>query len=312
MNLSEVAQTCRRGNAPPCGVACPLKLDIRKMMELLKNGSFAAAYRLYAKSALFPGITSHICDAPCSRACIRFALDGPLALRDLERYCWKRCHDTAAGSFFIPRKNKKILIVGGGLCGMACGAKLASRGYSVTLAEKSGRLGGRLWEFCGNTIPKDVLESDLERFSQMPYLEILLHTEISRFENRDFDATLVATGECGERIHAQGEEALENGGVLRAVGIRDEGRLDALRRGSEISFAVESFVKVGAVRLQQAPDTGWRPSVFATPNAAPLIPPVRPADPEAWTEEEVRGEAGRCLFCDCAGCLEECDMLRFY
>jgi Fe-S oxidoreductase len=275
-------------------------------MEQVRGGAFAAAYRLYAKSAVFPGIVSHICDAPCEDACARTDLDGPLSIRELELICWRRCRDKAAGSFFIPQKNKKVLIVGGGLCGMTCAAKLAGRGYSVTLAERSGRLGGRLWELDSDLLPRSVLEADLDGLAKMPYLEISLDTPVSHFENDGFDAALVAIGEYGDI-----EEKREVGGVIYDLGVRGEGPLDALRRGSELSFAVESYIKVGAVRLQQAPDDG--PCSFAPvlKNIRPADP-VTPADPASWTDDEARTEAGRCILCDCNGCIEECDMFRYY
>lgn len=42
---------------------------------------------------------------------------------------------------------KEILIIGGGFAGLAAGVELASRGFSVTLVERKGHLGGRAWSF---------------------------------------------------------------------------------------------------------------------------------------------------------------------
>src|ERR671934_1838009 len=41
----------------------------------------------------------------------------------------------------------RVLIIGGGLAGLAAAAALAPRGYQVTLLESRGRLGGRASSF---------------------------------------------------------------------------------------------------------------------------------------------------------------------
>jgi len=48
-------------------------------------------------------------------------------------------------------RGKKVVIIGGGLGGLAAGIRLASRGCQVTICEQSGRFGGKMnsWEISG-------------------------------------------------------------------------------------------------------------------------------------------------------------------
>src|SRR6266516_3675604 len=43
--------------------------------------------------------------------------------------------------------NGKVIVIGGGLAGLAAAAALAPRGFAVTLLESRGRLGGRASSF---------------------------------------------------------------------------------------------------------------------------------------------------------------------
>ena len=48
----------------------------------------------------------------------------------------------------MPLKDKKIAVIGSGLSGLACTLFLCNKKYQVTVFEKEGRIGGRLWNSC--------------------------------------------------------------------------------------------------------------------------------------------------------------------
>jgi hypothetical protein len=49
----------------------PAEVDARQMMRQSWSGNFRAAYRQYARQAIFPGIVSGLLPQPCRNACIR-------------------------------------------------------------------------------------------------------------------------------------------------------------------------------------------------------------------------------------------------
>lgn len=109
-----------------------------------------------------------------------------------------------------PEKSKKVLVVGGGPAGMEAAITLAARGHAVTLAEKSGQLGGNLYpagapyfkedirKLCG-VLKKRVAEADIE---------VIFNTEVTPEYVRDFnpDVLFVAIGSNELRPPIKGME----------------------------------------------------------------------------------------------------------
>ena len=53
-------------------------------------------------------------------------------------------------------------MIGAGLSGLTCAVKLAAKNYPVTVYEKSGRLGGRLWDLLDAEIFLPALQAQLD------------------------------------------------------------------------------------------------------------------------------------------------------
>lgn len=101
-------------------------------------------------------------------------------------------------NFPVPAGSRKVLVVGGGVAGMQAAITANERGHQVTLAEKSGVLGGLL-----NFTDNDVYKVDLRNFKNVLIREIetmgikvLLNTEVdSEFlKNIQPDAVILAVG----------------------------------------------------------------------------------------------------------------------
>ena len=97
-----------------------------------------------------------------------------------------------------PVRRKKVLIAGGGPAGMEAAITLMSRGHDVTLAEKSGKLGGNLHPAGAAFFKEDIrkfcrtLNMRLERSGA----KVLLNTEVTPEFVRSFDpdTLIVAIG----------------------------------------------------------------------------------------------------------------------
>ncbi|MBQ2733216.1 MAG: FAD-dependent oxidoreductase, partial [Clostridia bacterium] len=106
------------------------------------------------------------------------------------------------------RKAKNIAVIGGGIGGMEAAIVLAKRGHSVTLYEKSGRLGG---VFVAAAAPsykeKDKeLVAWYEREIRRYPIDIKLNTEIKDISEITADEIIVATGAVANRIPVKGFE----------------------------------------------------------------------------------------------------------
>jgi len=92
----------------------------------------------------------------------------------------------------------QVMVVGGGAAGMSASLAAAERGHSVTLFEKSGRLGGQL-HLAGAPPGREefaLLADDLARQVETGGIRVVLNTEVDRaiFETENPGAVILATG----------------------------------------------------------------------------------------------------------------------
>ena len=113
---------------------------------------------------------------------------------------------------------KRIAVVGGGVGGMECARLLTLRGHSVTLFEKTGRLGG---VFIAAAAP-DFKEKDrmlldwYRRQLETLGVDVRLHTEPDAAAVKDYDEVIVATGATPRKLPLPG---LDDPRVVEAVAL---------------------------------------------------------------------------------------------
>ena len=153
---------------PPCFGACPLGQQVRDYVQLLGVGKVKEALLVIRQDNPLPGVCGYICHHPCEQACIRGSWDDPVSIRELKRYAahYEMDHGGEIVEVLIQRKEpargKKVVIVGAGPAGLACGFELIMRGYAVTvmdaLAQPGGMLVGGIPPF---RLPRYVVDHDV-------------------------------------------------------------------------------------------------------------------------------------------------------
>ena len=68
-----------------CNAACPLKLDVKAMMEAVAKNDFKKALQIYEKVTPFPHLLSAGCEAPCEGKCKLCQLGDGIAIRKIEQ-----------------------------------------------------------------------------------------------------------------------------------------------------------------------------------------------------------------------------------
>ena len=108
-----------------------------------------------------------------------------------------------------PAKNiKKVAVIGGGIGGMEAAIVLAKRGHSVTLYEKTDKLGG---VFIAAAAPsfkekdKALIAWYIRELSKYP-ITVNLNTEVKNIAELDADEVIVATGATPKRVPVKGVE----------------------------------------------------------------------------------------------------------
>ncbi len=189
----------------PCQTACPIHTECGRYVQAIGISKDEEAYLLARAPNPFAYVLGRICAHPCEDNCRRGKIDEPIAICALKRYATDRHnlglgHDPARKVLPpAPKRDKRVAIVGAGVCGLTCAHDLALLGYTVEVFESAPVPGGMLYlgipQF---RLPREIIKMEVDSILAMG---VTLHTrvtigrDISFTELRSkFDAVLLATG----------------------------------------------------------------------------------------------------------------------
>jgi glutamate synthase (NADPH) small chain len=144
--LKGQASRCMNCGIPYCHNGCPVNNIIPDWNNLVYEGDWRNALEVLHSTNNFPEFTGRICPAPCEASCTLNIDDAPVTIKSIECAIVDRGWDEGWITPLIParKSGKSVAVVGSGPAGMACAQQLARAGHSVTLFEKSDRMGGLL------------------------------------------------------------------------------------------------------------------------------------------------------------------------
>jgi glutamate synthase (NADPH) small chain len=137
---------CMDCGIPFCHQGCPLGNLIPDWNDLVYRDRWEAAVdRLHATNN-FPEFTGKLCPAPCEGSCVLGINDDPVTIKSIEAAIIDRAWNEGWVTPRPPttRTWKKVAIIGSGPAGLAAADQLNRAGHSVTVFEKSDRIGGLL------------------------------------------------------------------------------------------------------------------------------------------------------------------------
>jgi NADPH-dependent glutamate synthase beta subunit-like oxidoreductase/Pyruvate/2-oxoacid:ferredoxin oxidoreductase delta subunit len=184
---------------PPCNVACPAGEDIQAWLAHARAGRYEQAWTTLVADNPFPAIHGRVCYRRCEGGCNRAELDSAVAIHGVERFLGDRALEL--GWPFPPpgpSTGRRVLVVGGGPCGLSAAYHLARRGHEVEIRDAGQRLGGMMrYGIPAYRLPRAVLDGELARFAGLGIRITLGHRvddlQAERREGR-FDAVFVAVG----------------------------------------------------------------------------------------------------------------------
>ena len=131
-----------------CGMTsgCPLHNLVPEWNDLVYTGNWQQAYNRLKKTNSFPEFTSRVCPSLCEAACTCNLIGDPVATKENEYAIIENAYEKGYADPKPPkvRTGKTVAVVGSGPSGLAVADQLNKRGHSVTVYERSDRVGGLL------------------------------------------------------------------------------------------------------------------------------------------------------------------------
>ena len=200
-DLTRQAARCMDCGIPFCHQGCPLGNLIPDWNDLVYKNNWRAAIERLHQTNNFPEFTGLLCPAPCESSCVLGINKDPVTIKSIELSIVDRAF---AEGWIVPeppvtRTWKKVAVIGSGPAGLAAAAQLNRAGHSVTVFEKSDRVGGLL----RYGIPEFKMEKRVldRRLDLMTAEGVVFRTRMNVGEDvtaadlrRDFDAILLAGG----------------------------------------------------------------------------------------------------------------------
>src|SRR3546814_8417159 len=137
---------CMDCGIPFCTSGCPVNNIIPDWNDLVYKQDWRRALDVLHSTNNFPEFTGRVCPAPCEAACTLNINNDAVGIKSIEHAIIDKGW---AQGWVAPqppdrKTGKKVAVVGSGPAGLACAQQLARAGHSVTVFEKSNRIGGLL------------------------------------------------------------------------------------------------------------------------------------------------------------------------
>jgi glutamate synthase (NADPH/NADH) small chain len=199
------AKRCLQCKKPLCMKGCPVCVDIPGFIELIAEGTFAAAARKIKETNCLPAVCGRVCpqETQCEAQCILGKKCDPGAIGRLERFAAD--YEREQGLIELPEKasatGKKVAVVGSGPAGLTVAGDLILLGHDVVVFEAFHKPGGVLMygipEF---RLPKEIVEKEVDYLQRLG-VQLELNQVIGKsitidelIEEEGFDAVFIGVG----------------------------------------------------------------------------------------------------------------------
>lgn len=246
---------CHRGELMEGGASgCPINNLIPEWNDLIYHGRWREALERLHHTNNFPEVTGRVCPAPCEAGCVLSINEPAVTIHDNERTIIDKGFENG---WVIPeppetRTDKTVAVVGSGPSGLACAQQLNRAGHTVTVFERSDRIGGLMMYGIPNMkLDKGVMQRRIDLIEQEGVIfktGVEVGKSISATALRkQFDAVVLATGATKPRnLPVDGRELKGVHFAMEFLHANTKSLLDSnLEDGNYISAKGKKVVVIG-------------------------------------------------------------------
>ncbi len=248
--VREQAARCMDCGIPFCQNGCPLGNLIPEWNDLVYRDHWREAIDRLHVTNNFPEFTGKLCPAPCEPSCVLGIWEDSVTIKQIEMSIIDHAFNEGWVQPEPPtvRTGKRVAIVGSGPAGLAAAQQLNRAGHSVTVFEKSDRIGGLMrYGIPDFKMDKALLDRRLVLLEQEG-IEFVTGADVGGAVpaselTGEFDATVLTIGALKHRdlpvpgrelkgIHFAMDYLEQQNRILAGGHVPDEERIDA--RGKRV------------------------------------------------------------------------------
>jgi len=200
--INKQGARCMDCGIPFChAIGCPVYNLIPEWNDAVYRGQWHDAFERLSLTNNLPEVTGRICPAPCEAACTLAINCAPVTIEQIELAIIEKAFAEGWVKPQPPEKEtgKKIAVIGSGPAGLSAAQQLRRMGHSVTLFEKSSKIGGLLrFGIPDFKLEKWVLDRRIEQMkAEGVRFEVNVEVGVSLSAEqlkKDFDVILLTMG----------------------------------------------------------------------------------------------------------------------
>lgn len=307
--ILSIQEKCTNDNPPACVTECPIHVDAKGFIAEVRKGNFEEAYKVLRRRMPLPKVIGLLCDHPCEEHCETFEDGKAISIHELERAIVTYGRGAMIKTLAVPKNDKHIAIVGGGISGITCAWDLNQKGYNVVIYEKDDRLGGSLLKY------NDVKQEDIDEIENMD-IEVKLDSTIDSRElehlTDEYDAVYIGTGKWGENYDVDAatlKTNVEKVFIGGRIVTKTDSLIQSVFSGRKAAVSIDRYAQKKSLTVMRKTEGQYESSLEVMVNSSKVKPRVKPSG-AVFTKEEAQEEAMRCLQCECHRCMNACIHLR--
>ncbi|BCZ46471.1 hypothetical protein psyc5s11_25380 [Clostridium gelidum] len=313
--LLAVQAKCINDNPPACNTECPIHVDVKGIILEIRKGNFEESYRILKKRMPFTNIIGLVCDHPCETSCLTNVDGKAISIHELERAVVTYGGMAKIKTLPIPKNDKRVAIVGGGISGITCAYDLNQKGYGIDIFEKESQAGGSFLKFSEKILQQKQIQYEITKLEELG-IEIKVNYEVTteNFENilDEYDAVFIGTGVWQQKFNIDEvtmQTEIEKVFVGGSLAHGQESVIQSVYTGRLAAVSIDRFVQKKSLTALRGKEGSYKSILKIDTENEKVSPRIEPEN-ITFTKEEAINEALRCVQCECHKCVKACIHLQ--